>query len=146
MNATQKIYSQVFANFYALMLKTQNYHWHVRGPHFKPLHLFFEEQYQALSGLVDTIAERMIALGFSVPANFTFLNDLKSIPDGDHSLSANKMVIDLSQDYVHLIDLVYQLIDKAREEEDEASLSMFSDILVVLEKTLWMLRATGDVS
>ena len=39
---------KLLANNYALYLKTQNYHWNVTGPNFKPLHVLFEEQYNDL--------------------------------------------------------------------------------------------------
>lgn len=45
---TEKSFAKLFANLYALYLKTQNYHWHVVGPHFKQLHQLFEEQYMLL--------------------------------------------------------------------------------------------------
>ena len=143
MNATQKVYSVVFADFYALLLKTQNYHWHVKGPQFRELHLMFEDQYENLFKKVDVIAERMLAMEFSVPATLAQLHELKTIRDGEHNLSAAEMLLDLTHDYVQLIENVYELLDKAKENEDEASLSLFSDILVDLEKTLWMLKASS---
>lgn len=143
MNATQKIFSQVFANVYALMLKTQSYHWHVKGPYFNQLHLMFEKQYNVLFSNVDMIAERMIVLGFSVPDNFESLNQFKTLKHPDHDLAEFEMVMDLGKDYALLIDNIYELIEKAKENEDEASLSMFSDLLIDLEKTLWMLKATS---
>lgn len=133
----------VFSDFYALLLKTQNYHWHIIGPHFHELHLMFESQYEDLFDKVDIIAERMRAMEFSVPATFDQINELKTIKDGDHSLSAGEMLVDLSHDYVQLIESIYELLDRAKENEDEASLSLFSDILVDLEKTLWMLKASS---
>ena len=39
----------VLADSYVLYLKTQNYHWNVTGPHFKSLHMLFEEQYTDLA-------------------------------------------------------------------------------------------------
>jgi starvation-inducible DNA-binding protein len=143
MNATQKIFSQVFANVYALMLKTQNYHWHVKGLNFKTLHLMFEEQYNALFTHVDTIAERMLALGFSVPAYFSSLQEFKNISDGDHNLSAQEMVLDLEKSYVVVIEMIEELLNKSKENEDEGSMSLFSDLLLQFEKTLWMLKATN---
>jgi starvation-inducible DNA-binding protein len=146
MTSTQKIFSQVFANVYALLLKTQNYHWHVSGPNFKPLHLMFEEQYNILFLHVDKIAERMLALGFRVPATLSMLNELKTIRDGDSSLSAQEMLVNLTKDYVALIENIDDLLKDAQSHHDEASLSMFSDILVEYEKILWMLKASSGGS
>ena len=57
----------VLADSYTLYLKTQNYHWNVEGPHFKTLHLLFEEQYTDLATAVDDVAERIRALGKKRP-------------------------------------------------------------------------------
>lgn len=40
---------QLLANSYTLYLKTQNYHWNVRGPMFTTLHTLFEQQYTELA-------------------------------------------------------------------------------------------------
>ena len=34
----------LLADYYALYLKTKNFHWHVTGPHFREYHLLFDEQ------------------------------------------------------------------------------------------------------
>ena len=143
MNSTQKIFSQVFSNVYALLLKTQSYHWHVKGHYFNQLHLFFENQYNALFLNIDVIAERMIVLGFSVPDSFELLNQFKTLENPQHRLGDFEMVMDLAKDYVIVIDNISALIKKTQENEDEASLSMFSDMLIEFEKTLWMLKATS---
>ena len=52
------------ADSYAVYLKTQNFHWNVKGPHFFALHLMFEKQYEEMAAAADEIAERVAALGF----------------------------------------------------------------------------------
>ena len=49
------------ADIYLLYLKTQNFHWNVRGPNFQALHQFFEAEYQELAAAIDTLAERIRA-------------------------------------------------------------------------------------
>ncbi|MDF2691368.1 MAG: ferritin [Gammaproteobacteria bacterium] len=51
------------ADTYTLYLKTHGFHWNVTGPHFKSLHIMFEEQYNELWLATDEIAERIRALG-----------------------------------------------------------------------------------
>src|SRR5690348_12019432 len=34
----------LLADFFALYLKTKNFHWHVSGPHFRDYHLLLDEQ------------------------------------------------------------------------------------------------------
>ena len=52
------------------------------------------------------------------------------------------MVNDLTRDYVTLIDNIDELMSKAKEDNDEGALSLFSDIVQQLEKNLWMCRVT----
>ena len=60
----------ILADTYALYLKTQNYHWHVKGPQFKSLHELFEMQYRELAEAVDGVAERLLIMGHKAPATF----------------------------------------------------------------------------
>lgn len=60
--------SRLLSDTYVLYLKTHNFHWNVTGPSFRTLHLMFEEQYNELALAVDSIAERIRALGFPAPA------------------------------------------------------------------------------
>src|SRR5258708_4643629 len=66
---TQEL-SSVLAQTYLLYLKTQNYHWNVTGYLFGILHQTFEDQYKEMAEAVDTIAERIRALGAFAPATF----------------------------------------------------------------------------
>jgi starvation-inducible DNA-binding protein len=59
--------SRLLSDTYVLYLKTHNFHWNVTGPSFRTLHLMFEEQYNELALAVDSIAERIRALGFPAP-------------------------------------------------------------------------------
>ena len=62
--------SRLLSDTYVLYLKTHNFHWNVTGPMFRTLHLMFEEQYNELALAVDSIAERIRALGFPAPGAY----------------------------------------------------------------------------
>ena len=62
--------SKLLAESYTLYLKTHKYHWNVTGPMFHSLHLLFEQQYTELAEAVDTIAERIRALGWKAPGSY----------------------------------------------------------------------------
>jgi starvation-inducible DNA-binding protein len=49
----------LLADYFTLYLKTKNFHWHVSGPHFRDLHLLFDEQSAEIFALTDIIAERV---------------------------------------------------------------------------------------
>jgi len=48
---------------FALYLKTKNFHWHVRGRHFRDYHLMLDEQATQVFGMTDTTAERARKIG-----------------------------------------------------------------------------------
>jgi starvation-inducible DNA-binding protein len=139
MSAIVEKLSVLLADTYAIYLKTQNYHWHVRGPQFKTLHELFEEHYTELAMAVDELAERIRILGHNAPATFNEFNQLKTITDGDANASANEMVIDLHQDHQKIIDDLYQAIEVAQENNDEGSIALLSERIAAHEKARWML-------
>src|SRR5437899_1554082 len=53
----------LLADFFALYLKTKNFHWHVSGPHFRDYHLLLDEQADQIYATTDPIAERVLKLG-----------------------------------------------------------------------------------
>jgi starvation-inducible DNA-binding protein len=134
--------SVLMSNLYSLLIKTQNYHWHVRGPHFKELHLFFEEQYTQLFGFIDSLAERMVTLGLNAPATLKQIIEYRTLSDGHYDISSFEMASDLTKDYLVLIENIYDAIRVSKKNEDEANLSFLTDLLVQVEKMAWMLNAT----
>lgn len=136
--------SVILADTYALYLKTQNYHWHVMGSHFKSLHELFEMQYKELAEAVDEIAERIRIQGHKAPATFTEYNSLKRIKDGDSSLDANDMVIELANDHGTLIRDINSAIKMAQAKEDEATVGLLAERITFHEKARWMLNASRE--
>ncbi len=57
------ILDRTLADECVLSAKTRNFHWNVTGFHFSAMHKFFEEQYDALDGIVDETAERSRSIG-----------------------------------------------------------------------------------
>ncbi len=134
----------VFANTYALYLKTQNYHWHVKGPNFKSLHELFEGQYMELAEAVDTIAERILTIGHDAPATFKQFEDLKTIKDGNSKLPANDMVKELGEDNSAMSTLLNEVIQMAMDQHDEGTVSILSERIAAHEKAMWMLGASKE--
>lgn len=145
MNDIVKKLEITLADTYALYLKTQNYHWHVRGPQFKSLHELFEMQYRELAEAVDSVAERLLMLGHKAPATFNEFNRLKTIKDGDSSISANQMVSELADDHSVLVRDLNQAIKIAQENNDEGTINLLSERIAAHEKAHWMLGSSKDI-
>jgi starvation-inducible DNA-binding protein len=134
--------SRVLANTYTLYLKTHNYHWNVTGPQFASLHTMFETQYTELAAAVDTIAERIRALGHVAPgsyAAFGKLSEIKEAPDSPPE--AMQMIRELAADNEALVRLAEKANEVADENDDVASGDMMIERMQVHSKSAWMLRA-----
>ena|SRR3990167_10528379 len=132
----------VLANTYTLYLKTQNYHWHVKGTHFRSLHLLFEEQYQALANAVDEIAERLLAMNEFAPATFKEFLELTEIQEGDYKKNAHDMVKDLEKDQDIMIASINKAIKLAQDHHDEGTVTIFGERVAAHEKARWMLLSS----
>jgi len=137
--------SIIMADTYALYLKTQNYHWHVKGPHFKPLHELFEAQYRELAEAVDAVAERMLMMGHKAPATFKEFEKLKTIKDGDSGLNSNQMVSELANDNATLVKDLNKAMLLAQDANDEGTVNLLSERVAVHQKAHWMLSASREV-
>lgn len=134
--------SKLLADTYALYLKTQNFHWNVKGPNFKTLHLLFEEQYNELANAVDAIAERILTIGGVAPASFKIYMELTDIEDGDPSLVSHEMVKALHDDHSKVLKSLYEVLKDAQEDGDEGTVSFVGARIEDHEKIRWMLQAS----
>ena len=133
--------SQLMANTYALYLKTQNFHWHVRGENFISLHEFLEGHYKSLAEAVDGLAERIVMLGGQAPASFAALEQLSTIKAGDSNTAAAQMLAQLADDHASLIEEIKALNTLADSDNDLATCNVCAERIDAHEKMRWMLAS-----
>jgi starvation-inducible DNA-binding protein len=138
------ILSRFLASTYTLYLKTQNFHWNVKGKHFYSLHGMFESQYEELAEAVDTVAERIRSVGHRAPASFVEFQKLSEIKEATMQLTADEMISQLLADHQFMARFAHEVIAIAEKEEDIATADMITERLDSHEKTAWMLRATVE--
>ena len=136
--------SKLLAESYTLYLKTHKYHWNVTGPMFHSLHLLFEQQYIELAEAVDTIAERIRALGWKAPGSYAEFAKLSTVKDAVGDPSASDMIRELTEDHRTVAEQANQVLKLAGEHEDEGSSTVASDRIEIHEKAAWMLSAHLD--
>lgn len=130
------------ADTYALYMKTHAYHWNVTGPDFNSLHLMFEGQYNEMWLALDTIAERVRALGVFTPSGGKAFADLSAIEDAAPAPTpAMEMVAALLADHETLIKRARNGLKIAEEAGDAASADLLTVRIQTHEKTAWMLRS-----
>lgn len=133
---------KVLADSYSLYLKTQNFHWNVTGPHFRSLHLLFEEQYTDLAAAIDEIAELIRASGSKAPGTWAAYEEVTSIKPGNENATAEEMVAELHEDQ----QKVQQSLIAAQEAAEAANSPVIEDAMIarqsVHRKNAWMLASS----
>ncbi len=131
----------LLADSYILSLKTQNYHWNVVGSDFVQLHQLFGAQYDALSGAIDEVAERIRALGSPAPASFAEFTDRASVKSTAGHPAARDMITALRDDHLTVAKAAYAVIKAANAAGDDASADLATGRVTEHEKAAWMLTA-----
>ena len=130
----------LLADSYILMLKTQNFHWNVKGPLFTSLHTLFETQYNDLFLAVDEIAERLKAIGEYAPGNYNDYQKLSSIKDSKE-LNAKNMIEEMVQSTKLLITTAKKLQLEADKLDDNVTADLAIRRIEIHEKNIWMLKS-----
>jgi len=132
----------LLADEYVLYVKTQKCHWNVESTHFGALHKLFEQQYEELAQVIDTIAERSRALGLKTIATleeFIAYTTLQEEPGKNPSDMG--MIQLLLHDHEAIIQQLRADLDETAALDDMGTNNFLSDLLEKQEKMAWMLRA-----
>ena len=146
-NATKDVsgaLNAILADTFALYMKTKNFHWHVSGPHFRSLHLLFDEQGDQLFAMTDEIAERVRKIGGTTLHSIGNIARLQRIADNDAAyVDPLDMVAELGQDNQALIASMRQVHELCDEDNDVATASLLENWIDEAEKRVWFLFETS---
>lgn len=137
----------LLADYYALYLKTKNFHWHVTGPHFREYHLLFDEQATELIATTDLVAERVRKLGQTTLTSIGSIAAKQRVKDHDStSTDASTMLKELHSDNETLITMLKEAKELAGKAGDNATDGLLDDWTDEAEQRAWFLAATiGNV-
>ncbi|QOW11828.1 DNA starvation/stationary phase protection protein [Kaistella flava (ex Peng et al. 2021)] len=135
--------SKILADEFLLYSKTLNAHWNIEGPDFHTAHVYLEALYNDQQGIVDTVAERIRALGHYVPAQlqkYLQLTHLSEQPlDKNDSQS---LFAELLRDHESIIVFLRENIKPMADQLKAEGISDYiTGLMEYHEKTAWMLRA-----
>jgi starvation-inducible DNA-binding protein len=133
--------SKALANSYLLYLKTQGFHWNVVGPLFYGLHKLTESQYEDMALAIDTIAERIRAIGFLSPGSFKQFHDIASITEETSAPTAEIMITQLINDNETCSRELRDTVKEAEKVGDVKTADLLTDRIGQHEENAWMLRA-----
>ncbi|KCB34126.1 ferritin-like protein, partial [Bordetella hinzii CA90 BAL1384] len=133
--------SKLLADSYSLYLMTHNFHWNVTGPLFNTLHNMFMTQYTEEWGALDSIAERIRALGHYAPGTYREYGKLTSIEEPSDVPEALEMVRMLVKGNEAVAKTARAAFEKADAANDQPTADLLTQRLDVHEKNAWMLRS-----
>ncbi len=133
--------NHLLADSYTLYLMTHNFHWNVTGPMFNTLHLMFEGQYNELALAVDSIAERIRALGMPAPGTYSEFAKLTSIKEIKGQPEATKMIKHLIEGHEAVTRTARSIFKTVDAASDEPTADLLTQRMQLHEKTAWMLRS-----
>ena len=129
------------ADHLALYVKTKNFHWHVRGPRFRDLHLLFDEQAQQILSVTDAIAERVRKNDADTLTSIGAIEKATRLKDEDStSLDADRMIEQLKDDNETLVVRLKQVKDASEEAGDNATSGVVDEWTDLAEERVWFLR------
>ncbi|GAB1446139.1 Dps family protein [Flammeovirgaceae bacterium] len=135
--------SKILADEFMLYSKTLNAHWNIEGPDFHTAHVYLESLYNQQQEIVDTVAEKIRAVGHYVPAQLKKYLELTHL--SEKSLKKNDsqtLFADLLEDHESIIQFLRENI---KPDADKLKAEGVSDYITGLmefhQKTAWMLRA-----
>src|SRR6202007_120825 len=115
----------LLADFFALYLKTKNFHWPVSGPHFRDYPLLHDEQADQIYATTDPIAERVRKLGGTTVRSIGHIGRLQRISDNDADyVTPLDMLAELREDNARLADRMREAHGVCDEHGDVATTSL----------------------
>lgn len=132
----------LLADHFALYVKTKNFHWHVKGPRFRDLHLLFDEQALAIQGQIDVIGERARKLGGDTITSVGMIAQHTQVKDQDSAaVSAEDMIAELRDDNQQMVDRLKAMKDTADAAGDNATDGLIDDWTDAAEERVWFLNS-----
>jgi starvation-inducible DNA-binding protein len=130
----------LLADFFALYMKTKNFHWHVSGPHFRDYHLLLDEHADQLYATTDPIAERVRKLGGLTLHSIGHIARLQRVLDNDAEyVTPLDMLAELREDNQRLAQRMRETHNVCEEYGDVATASLLEVWIDEAERRAWFL-------
>jgi starvation-inducible DNA-binding protein len=129
------------ANAYMLYHNYKHYHWNTYGPHFRDLHLFFDELAEAVLKTTDGFAERIRMIGQDPIFSPTEIVDTATVKAADPAnFTMRDMITEADRHVIAVIKELREAIHIADEHDDPGTADLLTDAVRLHEKNEWWLR------
>jgi starvation-inducible DNA-binding protein len=130
----------LLADVFSLYLKTKNFHWHMKGRHFRDYHLLLDEHGEQIFKMTDDIAERARKIGGTTLHSIGDIARHQRLKDNDdEKVSSEKMLSELRDDNVQLTRFLRAAHELCEKHNDVATTSMIEVWIDETERRSWFL-------
>lgn len=130
----------MLADVFALYLKTKNFHWHMKGRHFRDYHLLLDEQADQIFAMTDDIAERARKLGGKTLHSISDISKHQRLKDNNTGdITPAEMLRELRDDNVQLTRFLRQSHELVEKRNDVATASLIEVWIDQTERRNWFL-------
>jgi starvation-inducible DNA-binding protein len=131
---------QLLADVFALYLKTKNFHWHMKGRHFRDYHLLLDEHAGQLFAMTDDIAERARKLGGTTLRSISDISRHQRLQDNNvESVTPKEMLAELCDDNQQLTRFLRSTHEVCDKYSDVATASLIEVWIDDTERRSWFL-------
>ncbi|MEL6578730.1 MAG: DNA starvation/stationary phase protection protein Dps [Cyanobacteria bacterium J06621_12] len=137
-----ELLNQTLAATLDLKTQTKQAHWNVKGMDFYQLHLLFDEMAGELEEYVDTVAERITALGGVAMGTARIAAADSILPEYVfEAVTGAEHVTALAERYGIYAKHLRDAIDVTDELGDADTADLYTEISRTIDKRLWFLEA-----
>ena len=130
----------LLADVFCLYMKTKNFHWHIRGRHFRDYHLLLDEQASQIFAMTDEIAERARKLGGMTLRSIGDIARHQRLKDNDaEGVEPARMLAELRDDNVELARFLVVAHEVCVRRGDVATSSLIEVWIDQTERRIWFL-------
>jgi starvation-inducible DNA-binding protein len=128
------------ANALMQFLNTKKYHWLTFGPHFRDLHLLFEEHATAALEAVDEYAERALMIDGTPLADPRRVLAAATVRASEGQLDVARMIAEAIETHDRIISDLHQDAQAATNAGDIGTADLFTRLVQVQQKERWFLK------
>lgn len=134
---------QVLSDEFVLFVKTLNAHWNIEGADFYNKHQFFEIQYKEIIDIIDSVAERIRALGHYAPGTLNEFLQLTRLSEKRNDANDSSTYIrSLLEGHDAIIIFIREHLNEITNLYKDAGTGDFLSGLIETHETMsWKLRA-----
>ena len=135
---------KLLADVFALYLKTKNFHWHMRGRHFRDYHLLLDEHGDQIFAMTDEIAERARKIGGTTLHSISDVSKHQRVKDNnDDRVEPLDMLTELRADNLALTRSLRATHGVCDKFNDVATASLIENWIDETERRAWFLAETA---